>query len=204
MIIADKHSSLLLYKLLIHSLCISCVSPPVCACESVFSSRNVPKVAFSSNDVDRGSEKSPRRRSTSGSLFIHLLTLLKVVTNLNMMPSLNSGTTAIDAMHLCDVLRGLRPSETLPVLLDCRDESSYTVSHIRGAVHVALPSLLVRRLAAGKASIGQVAKHLGADVHGGVLLYDNDGEPTPVVVALANRMLQEGCAVHYLAGKTHK
>lgn len=118
-----------------------------------------------------------------------------------MMPSLGSETAAVDASHLCDVLRGLRPGEATPVVLDCREEASYLVSHIRGAVHVALPTLLVRRLAAGKASIGQVAKHLGAEVRTGVLLYDHDGVPTPVVVALANRMLQEGCPVQYLSGE---
>lgn len=119
-----------------------------------------------------------------------------------MMPSLGSDTTAVEATHLCDILRGLRPTEATPVVLDCRDESSFSMNHIRGAVHVALPSLLVRRLAAGKASIGQVAKHLGAEVHTGVLLYDHEGDPTPVVVALANRMLQEGCPVHYLQGES--
>lgn len=45
-----------------------------------------------------------------------------------------------------------------PLILDCRLQASYAAGHIRGAINVALPGILLRRLATDKVSIDTLIK----------------------------------------------
>ena len=61
----------------------------------------------------------------------------------------------IDADWLWAQLRSVDPQVTV---LDCRTALDFNECHIRQAVHLSLPSIMLRRLAGGKVSIGSVLK----------------------------------------------
>lgn len=61
----------------------------------------------------------------------------------------------IDADWLWAQLRSVDPQVTV---LDCRTALDFSECHIRQAVHLSLPSIMLRRLAGGKVSIGSVLK----------------------------------------------
>ncbi|XP_066969459.1 dual specificity protein phosphatase 7-like [Macrobrachium rosenbergii] len=133
-------------------------------------------------------------------------------SNMNMSGGGGVSVPAVDAGTLCDALRH---SELL--VLDCRGNEDYSSGHIRGAVGVGLPSLMLRRLASGKLSLPQVVRHLADD--GGdrlarlyqcvpIVLYDhahayNPHSPTPtpsLMTILCRKFNQEGSQAHCLAG----
>ena len=82
--------------------------------------------------------------------------------------SSSPGTQAasfVEAGQLCEALRGPGGQDVL--LLDCRGQDDFRQGHIRGAVHVGLSSLMLRRLASGKLTLPQVVRHLASDGLGG-------------------------------------
>ena len=108
------------------------------------------------------------------------------------------------------------------LILDCRLQSEYARGHIRGAINVTLPSLLLRRLANDKISIASLIKcnesrekfvknwksHTvvlcGEEIGGEV----NNGEPNAApngttLPTLYRKLEQDGCQVVYLKGKLH-
>lgn len=146
------------------------------------------------------------------------------------MPSLDGGLTAsaggvgyssgdvmsglpgmVDCAALCEALRG--HEEVL--LLDCRGAEDFAIGHVRGAMSVGLPSLMLRRLASGKLSLGQVVRHLATDAQADrlsslyqcvpIVLYDHAHQdlstqgPTLMSI-LARKFTQEGCSPHSLQG----
>ena len=118
----------------------------------------------------------------------------------------------VDSSYLYHALRSDSPEEIL--ILDCRGVAEYSSGHVRGALNVALPSLMLRRLASGKLSLQQVLRHLAPEACDTVarlyrcvpvVLYDHSelraDAPVPVLMtALGRRLIQEGCSAHCLAG----
>jgi len=51
-------------------------------------------------------------------------------------------------------------SSTAVLLLDCRPPADYQAEHIAGAVHLAVPTLMLRRLATGSLPVSSVVSCL--------------------------------------------
>lgn len=121
---------------------------------------------------------------------------------------------AVQASFLCEALRQARGPDDI-LVLDCRGADDYGACHIRGALSVGLPSLMLRRLTSGKLSLHQVVRHLAAD--GGdrlarlhqcvpIVLYDHAHASCPntptLMTILCKKFNQDGCDAHCLAGET--
>ena len=97
------------------------------------------------------------------------------------------------------------------LLLDCRPQTDYSRSHVKGAISVFLPSLMMRRLKAGKLNLSCIIQNNEAKdkfnrswkTHPVVLYDDNKTDPTPtsVVGLLAKKFKQEGSNPLTLIGK---
>lgn len=100
------------------------------------------------------------------------------------------------------------------LLLDCRPHELYEAAHIEGAMHLALPGLLLRRLRRGRLPLrallpgteDQERLSQRCRTHP-VLLYDQasehcpEGGPQgPVLALLLHRLREDGCAAFYLRG----
>ena len=74
----------------------------------------------------------------------------------------NKGDTVaaglVSGEWLCRELRCRQPRQLL--VLDCRSVTDYAESHIRGSVALAIPSIMLRRLAAGKVELLSTIKCL--------------------------------------------
>lgn len=102
------------------------------------------------------------------------------------------------------------------LLLDCRSHTDYHISHVHGAIHVTIPSLMLRRLQNGNLPISSVLKtneskerfnsQCKTDI---LVLYDDKEDsdrlsPSPsanVVGLLAKKLQNDGCRVKTLVGK---
>ena len=107
-------------------------------------------------------------------------------------------------------------------LLDCRSAADFGECHIRRAVHLSLPSIMLRRLAGGKVTIGSVLKSTTdggktkpffptttttATTSGGggnkkqhtFVLCGGGGE---IVSVLRKSLIQDGCPVVCLQGES--
>lgn len=56
------------------------------------------------------------------------------------------------------LLAKLRSDERDMVLIDCRGSNEYAVSHIRSAVNFSIPTIMLRRLAAGKIELASTVQ----------------------------------------------
>lgn len=65
-----------------------------------------------------------------------------------------AGDEEFTTLELCVskswLLQELRSDPSRLIILDCRSSNEYTESHIRHAVNFSIPSIMLRRLAAGK------------------------------------------------------
>ena len=105
-------------------------------------------------------------------------------------------------------------------LLDCRSAADFGECHIRRAVHLSLPSIMLRRLAGGKVTIGSVLKSSnnnpdGAKVARPFLPTTGSGGSTnkkqhtfvlcggggEIVSVLRKSLIQDGCPVVCLQGE---
>ena len=104
------------------------------------------------------------------------------------------------------------------LVLDCRSADEYSAAHVSGSLPVVVPSIMLRRLRNGSASVASVvsdptARSLFSDrcraSH--IVLYDatggsgdvvgsHDGGDS-VVEVLLNRLKKDGCRVSYLLGR---
>uniref|UniRef100_A0A182NPF5 Rhodanese domain-containing protein n=1 Tax=Anopheles dirus TaxID=7168 RepID=A0A182NPF5_9DIPT len=78
----------------------------------------------------------------------------------------------------------LRKSQKHFIILDCRSSHEYTESHIRTAVNFSIPSIMLRRFAAGKIDITSTIKCrdlkeriLSCYKESTFVLYNNSNEP---------------------------
>jgi dual specificity MAP kinase phosphatase len=106
----------------------------------------------------------------------------------------------------------LRSSEPKVTVLDCRSASDFSECHIRQAVHLSLPSIMLRRLAGGKVTISSVLKCTEArqqlaeayGKHTFVLcgdLMSSERHPHEMLPVLHKSLVQDGCLVVCLEGK---
>ena len=106
----------------------------------------------------------------------------------------------------------LRSSEPQVTVLDCRSASDFSECHIRQAVHLSLPSIMLRRLAGGKVTISSVLKCTEArqqlaeayGKHTFVLcgdLMSSERHPHEMLPVLHKSLVQDGCLVVCLEGK---
>lgn len=102
------------------------------------------------------------------------------------------------------------------LILDCRSSMDFSDCHIRDAVNFSIPTIMLRRLAAGKIDLASTVKCtdlreqiVNAYKQSAFVLYGdehlNDRKTTSPVsdtmVVLAKRLLKDGCKVHCLNGK---
>lgn len=107
------------------------------------------------------------------------------------------------------LLAKLRSDERDTVLIDCRGSNEYSVSHIRSAVNFSIPSIMLRRLAAGKIELASTVqcKELKARIQHcrtrGIFVLYGDGarDPDSVHGILLKRLKQDGVQVVCLEGK---
>ncbi|KAI8041236.1 hypothetical protein M5D96_005490 [Drosophila gunungcola] len=116
-------------------------------------------------------------------------------------------------------LRSLDSKEL--ILLDCRGSHEYSESHIRGAVNLCIPSIVLRRLANGKIDLASTIKspELKERIQTGYklcwfILYNGEGVvgPNPeiasaipmdsIISTLHRRLKQDGCRVVALQGES--
>ncbi|KAJ2939615.1 hypothetical protein O0L34_g14332 [Tuta absoluta] len=115
----------------------------------------------------------------------------------------------------CDVvskewlLAKLRSDERDTLLIDCRGSNEYSVSHIRSAVNFSIPSIMLRRLAAGKIELSSTvqcaelkARLAACRARGTFVLYGDGARPEPDSVhgVLLRRLKQDGVHVVCLEG----
>ncbi|VVC26546.1 Protein-tyrosine phosphatase-like,Rhodanese-like domain,Tyrosine specific protein phosphatases domain,Dual [Cinara cedri] len=99
------------------------------------------------------------------------------------------------------------------LILDCRSSMDFSDCHIRDAVNFSIPTIMLRRLAAGKIDLASTVKCtdlrkqiVDAYKHSAFVLYgderlDNRKHTSSVsdtMVVLAKRLLKDGCKVHCL------
>lgn len=115
----------------------------------------------------------------------------------------------------CDVvskewlLGKLRSDERDMILIDCRGSNEYGQCHIRSAVNFSIPSIMLRRLAAGKIEVASTVqcKELKSRIAQcrvrGVFILYGDGAPRDsdsVHGILLRRLKQDGVQVVCLEG----
>nr|CAD7443050.1 unnamed protein product [Timema bartmani]CAD7456981.1 unnamed protein product [Timema tahoe] len=134
------------------------------------------------------------------------------------MPS-EDDSDRVTMMELCVskewLLQELRSNPSRLVILDCRSSNEYGESHIRHAVNFSIPSIMLRRLAAGKIDLMSTIKCRELKVkimnaykenvfvvYGDVIVTDQQRSPAVSFTAgdtlhvLAKRLAQDGCHVH--------
>lgn len=120
-----------------------------------------------------------------------------------------------DAEGECDLvskewlLAKLRSDERDMILIDCRGSNEYSVCHIRSAVNFSIPSIMLRRLSAGKIELASTVqcKELKARIaqcraRGCFVLYGEGArDPDSVHAVLLKRLKQDAVHVVTLDGK---
>ncbi|XP_021957959.1 dual specificity protein phosphatase Mpk3 isoform X2 [Folsomia candida] len=105
------------------------------------------------------------------------------------------------------------------VILDCQNPVDFQECHIRGALNVTFPAIMIRRIAAGKIDIFEKSKELKAKIANAKItfvVYDGfqqnvscggtipsgvgDGELSELVHLIAKKLAQNGCPVATLNG----
>lgn len=103
------------------------------------------------------------------------------------------------------------------LILDCRSSIDFSDCHIRDAVNFSIPTIMLRRLAAGKIGLASTVKCndlrqqiVKAYNQSAFVLYNNEcladrKTASPVsdsmMGVLAKRLVKDGCKVHCLSGK---
>lgn len=117
------------------------------------------------------------------------------------------------------LLQELRSNPTRLIILDCRSSNEFGESHIRHAVNFSIPSIMLRRLAAGKIDLASTVKckELKSKITNSykeslfVIYSDlclteqrNQGGNSPsetTMQVLTKRLQQDGCQVMCLEGE---
>lgn len=110
------------------------------------------------------------------------------------------------------LLRELRADASRLVTLDCRSSHDYAESHIRHAVNFSIPSIMLRRLGAGKIDLvstikcrdlrDRIASAYKDNVF--VVYADDAGSPGETLQVVARRLKQDGCQVVCLEGELQR
>jgi len=97
------------------------------------------------------------------------------------------------------------------IILDCQNPPEFQEAHIRGAVNVTFPAIMIRRIAAGKIDLFDKSKELKAKMANAKIIfvvYDSHNpsggsgqELSDLVSMVAKKLAQNGCRVATLKGK---
>lgn len=117
------------------------------------------------------------------------------------------------------LLQELRSNPTRLIILDCRSSNEFGESHIRHAVNFSIPSIMLRRLAAGKIDLVSTVKCRDLKskitnaykdslfvIYSDLCLTDQKSQsinsPSETTMqVLTKRLQQDGCQVMCLKGK---
>lgn len=117
------------------------------------------------------------------------------------------------------LLQELRSNPTRLIILDCRSSNEFGESHIRNAVNFSIPSIMLRRLAAGKIDLVSTVKCRDLKskitnaykdslfvIYSDLCLTDQKSQsinsPSETTMqVLTKRLQQDGCQVMCLKGK---
>lgn len=117
------------------------------------------------------------------------------------------------------LLQELRSNPTRLIILDCRSSNEFGESHIRHAVNFSIPSIMLRRLAAGKIDLVSTVKCRDLKskitnaykdslfvIYSDLCLTDQKSQsinsPSDTTMqVLTKRLQQDGCQVMCLKGK---
>lgn len=117
------------------------------------------------------------------------------------------------------LLQELRSNPTRLIILDCRSSNEFGESHIRHAVNFSIPSIMLRRLAAGKIDLVSTVKCRDLKskitnaykdslfvIYSDLCLTDQKSQSTnspseTTMQVLTKRLQQDGCQVMCLKGK---
>ena len=96
------------------------------------------------------------------------------------------------------------------LVMDCRSPNDFNTSHISGAIHVALPTIMLRRLKNGTLPVASVIKcNEGKEKFnslyktGILVLYDQDSNSSSASTStvMLKKLKEDGCRVKLLEGK---
>lgn len=119
-----------------------------------------------------------------------------------------SSDNTISADTLVEDVKGHRGM----LILDCRSQADFSKSHIKGAVSIFLPSLMLRRLKAGKLNMSCIIQNNDAKEKfsrmwktSTIVLYDEKPDPataspTSVIGLLYKKLKQDGAKAVFLNG----
>lgn len=97
--------------------------------------------------------------------------------------------------------------------IDCRSQSEFARSHIRGAINIILPSLMLKRLKRGNLNIASVIQNNESKEKftknfktATIVLYDEcstdlNANPSSVINLLMKKMRSDGCKASFLLGE---
>lgn len=99
------------------------------------------------------------------------------------------------------------------IVLDCRSSQDYSTGHVRSAANFSIPSIMLRRLAAGKIELTAAIKC--RDLKNSQFVLYNDGQQVPVstkspfnasdvISVLYRRLKEDDCRVAFLRGKSQR
>lgn len=134
------------------------------------------------------------------------------------MPAEDDSSLLSDICIGCDWLAAELSSSNKShmLILDCRSSMDFSDCHIRDAVNFSIPTIMLRRLAAGKIDLASTVKcsDLREQIvsaykqsifilYGDECLKDrkNNSPESDTMIVLAKRLLKDGCKVHCLNGK---
>ncbi|CAL1526254.1 unnamed protein product [Lymnaea stagnalis] len=98
------------------------------------------------------------------------------------------------------------------LIIDCRSQSDYSRSYVRGAINITLPSLMLKRLKRGNLNISSVIQNNEAKERfskysktATIILYDDcstdlNANPSSVINLLVKKLRQDGCRASFLLG----
>lgn len=130
---------------------------------------------------------------------------MSVESVLFVMPSDEEERTKAEHVSRDWLYRELRSNPGRLIILDCRSSNEFGESHIRQAVNFSIPSIMLRRLAAGKIDLASTVRSrelkeriVNALKENVFVLYGDSSPPekgNDTICILSKRLAQDGCRV---------
>lgn len=99
------------------------------------------------------------------------------------------------------------------IIIDCRPQSEFSRAHVRGAINITLPTLMLKRLKRGNLNVSSIIQNNEAKERfskysktASIILYDDcstelNANPSSVINLLVKKLRQDGCRSSFLLGK---